>query len=124
MQVVIVDGANVVGSRPDGWWRDRAGAAWRLHDALSTTDLAGRDEVVLVLEGDARRGRRAGQEGRVRTVHAARSGDDAIVEQVKSQIAVGDGRGVTVVTADQALRDRVEAAGASSRGPRWLLDQL
>jgi hypothetical protein len=32
---VIVDGANVVGSRPDGWWRDRAGAAVRLHDELA-----------------------------------------------------------------------------------------
>ncbi|GGK70945.1 NYN domain-containing protein [Ornithinimicrobium pekingense] len=124
MQVVIVDGANVVGSRPDGWWRDRAGAARRLHDALSATDLAGQDEVVLVLEGDARRGPRAGQERRLRTVHAAKSGDDAIVEEVKSEIAIGDGRGVTVVTADRALRDRVEAAGASSRSPRWLLDQL
>ena len=40
------------------------------------------------------------------------------------QVAVGDGRGVIVVTADRALRDRVEEAGASSRGPRWLLDQL
>jgi len=39
MQVLIVDGANVVGSRPDGWWRDRAGAAHRLHDQLSTADL-------------------------------------------------------------------------------------
>lgn len=33
---IIVDGANVVGSRPDGWWRDRAGAAVRLHDNLAT----------------------------------------------------------------------------------------
>lgn len=121
---MIVNGANVVGSRPDGWWRDRAGAARRLHDALVATDLPGQDEVVLVLERDARRGRRAGQEKRVRTVHAARSGDDAIVEEVMGQIASVDGRGVTVVTADRALRDRVEAAGASSRGPRWLLDQL
>lgn len=32
---IIVDGANVVGSRPDGWWRDRAGAAVRLHDSLA-----------------------------------------------------------------------------------------
>ncbi|HEY2239800.1 MAG TPA: hypothetical protein VGI21_13475 [Streptosporangiaceae bacterium] len=32
---IIVDGANVVGSRPDGWWRDRAGAAVRLHDNLA-----------------------------------------------------------------------------------------
>lgn len=121
---MIVDGANVVGSRPDGWWRDRAGAARRLHDALSATDLAGGDEVVLVIEGDARRGRHAGQQGRLRTVHAARSGDDAIVEEVKREIAISDGREVTVVTADRALRDRVEASGGSIKGPRWLLDQL
>lgn len=124
MEVVIVDGANVVGSRPDGWWRDRAGAARRLHDQLAATGVLDRDEVVLVLEGDARGGRRVGHEGHVRTVHAARSGDDAIVDEVHSQVALDDGRGVTVVTADRALRDRVQAAGASRRSPRWLLDQL
>ncbi|HEX2771926.1 MAG TPA: hypothetical protein VHN18_05780 [Micromonosporaceae bacterium] len=123
MEVLIIDGANVVGSRPDGWWRDRAGAARRLHEHLSATELP-QDEVVLVLEGDARRGRRAGQEGHVRTVHAEGSGDDAIVDEVMRQVAVGDGRGVIVVTADRMLRDRVEAAGGSSRSPRWLLDQL
>jgi len=123
VQVLIIDGANVVGSRPDGWWRDRAGAARRLHEQLSATELP-QDEVVLVLEGQARRGRRAGQEGRVRTVHAAGSGDDAIVDEVIRQVAVGDERGVTVVTADRMLRDRVEVAGASSRSPGWLLDQL
>lgn len=123
MQVLIVDGANVVGSRPDGWWRDRAGAARRLHDRLVATELP-QDEIVLVLEGDARRGRREGQERRVRTVHAEGSGDDAIVGEVTKQVAVGDGRGVVVVTADRMLRDRVETAGASSRSPGWLLDQL
>lgn len=75
------------------------------------------DEVVLVLEGEARRGLRAGGEGRVRTVHAERSGDDAIVDEVMRQAAVGDGRGVVVVTADRVLRDRVEAVDASSRSP-------
>ena len=123
MEVLIIDGANVVGSRPDGWWRDRGGAARRLHDRLSATELP-QDEVVLVLEGDARRGRRAGQDGRVRTVHADGSGDDAVVGEVMRQIAVGDGRGVIVVTADRMLRNRVEAAGAGSRSPGWLLDQL
>lgn len=123
MEVLVVDAANVVGSRPDGWWRDRAGAARRLHDRLSATELP-QDEVVLVLEGEARRGRRAGQEGRVRTVHAAGSGDDAVVDEVMRQVAIGDGRGVIVVTADRMLRDRVETAGVSSRSPGWLLDQL
>jgi predicted RNA-binding protein with PIN domain len=122
MHVLIIDGANVVGSRPDGWWRDRAGAARRLHARLSAIELP-EDEVVLVLEGEAKRGRRVGQDGRVRTVHAERSGDDAIVDEVVRQVAVGDGRTVIVVTADRVLRDRVEGAGAGTRSPRWLLDQ-
>jgi len=82
------------------------------------------EEVVLILEGAAKRGNPAGQDGRLRTVHAAGSGDETIVETVKAQVDVGDGRGVTVVTADRVLRDRVEAAGARSVGPSWLLDQL
>ena len=82
------------------------------------------DEVVLVLEGAATRGNPAGLDGRVRTIHSPGSGDDAIVEAVMAQIDVGDRRDVTVVTADRALRDRVEAAGARTVGPSWLLDQL
>jgi hypothetical protein len=123
VEVLIVDGANVVGSRPDGWWRDRAGAARRLQQRLLTAGLP-YDEVVLVLEGKATRGNPVGQDGRLRTVHAPGSGDDAIVEDVMAQVDVGDGRGVTVVTADRVLRDRVEAAGAGSVSPSWLLDQL
>jgi predicted RNA-binding protein with PIN domain len=123
MQVLIVDGANVVGSRPDGWWRDRAGAAQRLHDQLSAADLPA-DEIVLVIEGQARRGPHADRGTRLRTVHADESGDEAIVDEVRRQVAVGDGRGVVVVTADRQLRDRVEEAGASGRSPTWLLDRL
>jgi len=55
---LIVDGANVVGSVPDGWWRDRAGAAARLRDRLAAAVAAGTIpagvEVVLVVEGAAR----------------------------------------------------------------------
>ena len=121
--MLIVDGANVVGTRPDGWWRDRAGAARRLQEQLSTAVLP-HDEIVLILEGAAKRGNPAGQDGRLRTVHDSGSGDDAIVETVTAQVKVGDGRDVTVVTADRVLRHRVEAAGAKSVGPSWLLDQL
>ena len=71
--VLVVDGANVVGARPDGWWRDRAGAAARLHDRLVAADLG--TDVVLVLEGRARPGVPEGTQGRVRTVHATGSGD-------------------------------------------------
>ena len=120
MHVLIVDGANVVGSRPDGWWRDRAGAAHRLHEAIAKADL-NHDVVVLVLEGDARRGQPVGEDGAIHTVHAPGSGDDAIVEQVRTRST--DGNDVVVVTADRALRERVAAAGGSSVAPSWLLDQ-
>ena len=123
MDVLIIDGANVIGSRPDGWWRDRTGAAHSLHQKLSIADLP-QNEVVIVLEGEARRGVQAGQDGRIRTVHAAGSADDAIVDEVVRQHAIGDGREVVVVTADRELRDRVEAVGACAKGPMWLLDQL
>ncbi len=112
---IVVDGANVVGSRPDGWWRDRAGAAARLASALES--LAGSDEsltVVLVLEGAARRGRAAGSAGRLTIVHAPGSGDDEIVLQSRSADLV--------VTADRELRARV--APTATQGPGWLLAQL
>jgi hypothetical protein len=121
VQVLVVDAANVVGSRPDGWWRDRAGAARRLHEQLSAADLP-HHEIVLVLEGQARQGHPTGEDGRLRTVHAAGSGDDAIVET--AQQAVRDGADVIVVTADRMLRARVEAVGVGSVGPTWLLDRL
>src|SRR5262249_37128332 len=68
--LVVVDGANVVGSRPDGWWRARPAAARRLLATLTAgVPLAG--EVVLVLEGAARAGVPAGRVEGVRVVHAA-----------------------------------------------------
>lgn len=121
MQVLIVDGANVVGSRPDGWWHDRAGAAGRLHAQLRAAELP-YAVVVLVLEGAARRGHDAGQQGNLLTVHAPGSGDDAIVDQTYER-SDGDTE-VTVVTADRALRERVAAVGAGSVGPSWLFEQL
>lgn len=116
--MLVVDGANVVGSRPTGWWRDRAGAAGRLHRAIAAADLD-YDRVVLVLEGSARSGHPVGTQGVLRTVHAPGSGDDEIVDQVGAGVAAGFE--VVVVTADRGLRERVAAAGGSSLGPSWLL---
>lgn len=107
---MIVDAANVVGSVPDGWWRDRRGAAERLRDSL--VPQAENHVVVLVVEGAARQVDPI--EG-VR-VHAARgSGDDAIVELVADE---PDERRVIVVTADRELRRRVTDLGAEVIGPR------
>ncbi|WP_106399725.1 NUDIX hydrolase [Actinocorallia populi] len=121
--VLIVDAANVMGSRPDGWWRDRLGAARRLRDGLAglgPVSLGPFDEaypeLVLVVEGAARPLESAGG---VRVVAAPGSGDDEIVAQVRQ-----DGAYHVVVTADRELRRRCEEAGAQVVGPRWLLDRL
>ena len=119
--VLVVDAANVVGSRPDGWWKDRAGAARRLHEQLLVADLP-QERVVMVLEGGAKGGVRPGRDAHVRTVHAPRSGDDAIVAEAKAASERGDR--VFVVTADRILMGRVERYGATVMTPTWLLDQL
>lgn len=146
---VVVDAANVVGSVPDGWWKDRAGAATRLLDGVSALAEAGVAAAELelpfdrwwprwtvVLEGAARAAAGGSsssapasasipgeRDGRVDVVAAPASGDDTIVEAARAAVEAGDGP-VVVVTADRELRERVEALGAVVRGPGWLRDQL
>jgi 8-oxo-dGTP diphosphatase len=126
---VVVDVANVMGARADGWWRDRAGAAARLCREVMALAERSFPSYVLVLEGQARAAAtRIGTEisetemsnnvpPRVRVVSAAGSGDDTIV-------AVAEGASCLVVTADRELRRRCEALGAATAGPGWLLGQL
>jgi hypothetical protein len=120
--VLVVDAANVVGSRPTGWWRDRAGAARDLvaHVRAATHDGRLDAPVVVVLEGKARDGAPIGVVDGVEVVHAPGSGDDTIVDVV---VAASD-QAVTVVSADRGLADRVRAHGATVVGPNWLLDRL
>jgi predicted RNA-binding protein with PIN domain len=120
--VLVVDGANVVGARPDGWWKDRAGAARRLHEQLVVADLdPDITAVVLVLEGEAKGGVRKGRDGHVTVVHAPQDGDSEIVRQAHK--AAEGGHDVTVVTADRLLAARVAKVGRTV-GPTWLLDRL
>jgi hypothetical protein len=118
--LLVVDGANVVGSVPDGWWRDRAGAAIRLRDRLvdltskGLADLPGPVEIVLVVEGKARD---IPETDGVRVLRAPGSGDDAIVELVAAE---APDRPVVVVTADRGLRARVTRLGAEVTGPSSL----
>jgi hypothetical protein len=125
MTVLLVDVANVLGSRPDGWWRDRAGATTRLLGRLVA--LAGRelpgpdggsvrcDQVVAVIEG---RARAAADPDGVTVVRAEGSGDDALAD-----LAARPPAPVLVVTADRGLRNRLPA-GTAIAGPGWLLAQL
>ncbi len=121
MRILIVDAANVVGTRPDGWWKDRAGAARRLHEQVLVADIAF-DRVVLVLEGAAKGGVKKGRDGDVLVVHAPKDGDSEIERQVDAAVAAGDV--VTVITADRFLQARVQGKGAMSMSPSWLLNQL
>jgi hypothetical protein len=126
MTVLLVDAANVVGARPDGWWRDRAGATTRLLARLArlpggtVPGPAGEPlqpaEVVVVVEG---RARAAEQPPGVRVVLAPGSGDDALVA-LAHELA---DRHVLVVTADRGLRDRLPP-GTAVAGPGWLRDLL
>jgi 8-oxo-dGTP diphosphatase len=130
---IVVDVANVMGAVPDGWWRDRAGAADRLIarvDALAASGVPAAamelpehtwfPEWVAVVEAQARQ---AGADAAaVEVVGAAASGDDSIVAEASALMAAG--RTVTVVTSDRELVHRVTDAGADARGARWLLDLL
>jgi predicted RNA-binding protein with PIN domain len=111
MDRLLVDGNNVMGSRPDGWWRDRAGAMQRLVDELD--DLAGRtgEEIGVIFDGRDR-----GLQSTHARVSFARHADDAIAEHAAP--------GVTVVTSDRELAGRARARGATVVGARELLDRL
>ena len=140
--LVVVDAANVIGTRPDGWWRDRPTAARRLHEATRTALESGLSagtlklpgeqwwpDVLLVLEGEARAAELEGDAGgpstepRVRVARAPASGDDEIVAQTSAALA-SDYTDAVVVTADRRLAERVRGAGAAVASPRAFLDAL
>lgn len=118
--MLVVDAANVIGSRPTGWWRDRAGAARSFLEDVRAAVAGGRLDppVALVLEGRARAGVGETDAGGVRVVHAPGSGDDTIAT------IAGATPAAVVITADRGLAGRVRAAGATVLGPGWLLDRL
>ena len=118
--MLVIDAANVIGSQPTGWWRDRPGAARRFTEQVRATVTAGGIDppVTVVLEGQSRRGADESDLDGVTVVHAPGEGDDTIAAIAASH------RGAVVVTADRGLSDRVRAAGGTVVGPSWLLDRL
>lgn len=128
---VVVDAANVVGSVPDGWWKDRAGAAARLRARLEGLAVSAGDlelagdawfpEVSMVVEGQARG--IDDDASAVAIIRAEAAGDDAIVAEVERRVAGAET--VVAVTSDRELRERVERAGAGQvRSAGWLLETL
>ena len=105
---LIVDGMNVIGSRPDGWWRDRRRAQRRLVDALA---LLG-EPVTVVLDGSPHE-------------VAAPHGIDVVFAPVADdEIAARAGPGVRVVTSDRGLVERVLAAGGSVEPAKAFRERL
>ncbi len=132
--IVLVDAANVVGSRPDGWWRDRLGANARLRDSLAcvaqrglpaaTFGLPGHTwwpEVHLIVEGRA--AGLLGVDG-VAVHPASADGDSLLAAKAATAVRDDSDAHVVVVTADRPLRATVESAGATVLGPRALLEVL
>ena len=119
--MLLVDAANVVGSRPTGWWRDRAKAAKelvaRVRAAAVSSNLP--TPVVVVLEGQAREGMEEGVDEGVEVVHAPGEGDDTL-----AAIAEAATEPVTLVSADRGLAERCRAVGAEVVDPGWLLERL
>ncbi len=126
--VLVVDMANVMGSRPNGWWRDRRAAAARLLTALDAvigTDAVDPDgrrrriaRVVAVLEGAAR-GAAPADPCSVEVIEAPRDGDSTIVAQAAELVGSAPAAVVLVVTADRGLRARLPDAVIIA-GPEWL----
>ena len=151
---IVVDVANVMGSRPDGWWRDRAGAAVRLHAEIVRLARSGR---AILPDGPAPDGPAPGEpcpapgfvmvlEGAARAAAARLAAAEPDVDAGRTgpvrpgEVRVVQARGSgddtivavvrelpgrrVVVTADRELRTRCVAAGAEILGPGWLLGLL
>ncbi len=110
----LVDASNVIGSKPDGWWRDREGATERLLDALRA--FAGdEDDVVVVL--DAGPDEWAGRDGPLEVAIAPRRGRDAADDEIARRLdADDDPASISVVTSDATLAERARARGAEVVG--------
>jgi predicted RNA-binding protein with PIN domain len=105
----LVDGMNVIGSRPDGWWRDRTGAMRRLVEQLDAFAAATGDDVTVVLDG---RPRDVGAPDHV-AVAFAPGGRDAADDEIARRVAADPDPGsLTVVTSDRGLVERVTGSGA------------
>jgi predicted RNA-binding protein with PIN domain len=110
----LIDGMNVIGARPTGWWRDRPGAMRELSDELGELARATGDDLTVVFDGrpfelDAPAG--------VSVEFAARRGPNAADDDIAALVeGDADPAGLTVVTSDRTLAERVRRAGASVVG--------
>jgi predicted RNA-binding protein with PIN domain len=119
----LVDGMNVIGSRPDGWWRDRAGAMRRLADELDAFAAATpADPVTVIFDG---RPREVGAHPHLAEVSFAPGGRNAADDEIARRVADDDDPSdLAVVTSDKELVDRVRAAGGTVESVGRFRDRL
>jgi predicted RNA-binding protein with PIN domain len=120
----VVDGMNLIGSRPDGWWRDRAGARRRL--VLELSAFAGPDaEVIVVFDGRPKAEEVDAAAAAGITAHFAPGGPNAADRAIVALLpSLGDAAGITVVTSDAALADSVRRAGVGVEGVKTFRNRL
>ncbi|HUH08878.1 MAG TPA: NYN domain-containing protein [Egibacteraceae bacterium] len=120
--MLVIDAMNVIGSRPDGWWRDRPAAIRSLAERLRRlADHDGRP-VMMVVDGRPVDGLGEGAHGPLEIRYAAGgrdAADDRIIELLDELP-----RPVSVVTADRNLQDRAIQRGANIQLPGRLLARL
>jgi predicted RNA-binding protein with PIN domain len=122
---LLVDGNNVIGSRPDGWWRDRPGASRRLVAALQGLARESGDRIAVVLDGRPLADLPEGVHNGVLVAYATRAGRDAADDRIAGEVARdGDPASLVVITSDRELAERVRAAGAQVEGAGSLLARL
>ncbi len=106
----LVDGMNVIGTRPDGWWKDRDAAMARLVDRLERWSAQSGDDVTVVFE---RKPNPPLSSPVIEVAHApkpkANAADDEIVRRVRAD---PNPASIRVVTSDHLLSDLVHGLGA------------
>jgi predicted RNA-binding protein with PIN domain len=120
----LVDGMNVVGSRPDGWWRDRRAAMKKLSGLLAAFAAETGEPLTVVFDGRPFDLSAAPIEVLFASTHGPDAADHDIAAKVEAD---PDPASLRVVTSDRTLADRVRAAGAEvvGSGPfRRRLDEL
>lgn len=127
MARLIIDGMNVIGSRPTGWWRDRARAAQQFLSRLEVLAKVSSDDLTVVFDGHPQHGGpiEAPKGIPVRVLYANRHGPDAADERITELVAEdAEPSSLTIVTSDRALRQEVERLGARVVGASTLLQRL
>jgi predicted RNA-binding protein with PIN domain len=125
MARTVIDGMNVIGSRADGWWRDRDAAAWRLLRRLQHAATRSGDALTLVLDGRPPADLAEGEHDGVEVQYARRRGRDAADDRIVELVAAdSDPTSLRVVTSDRDLVGRVTALGATTEGAAAFLRRL